>query len=153
VRHLDLRFSVTTNGTLLTNDDINFLRKNRFAVSVSVDGSERTNDAHRRARNGSGSFERIRKTIRPLLDDPLGCKWTGRATLTRDNLNVLDRLDHLEAVGFAEVGVSPLRTSPTPDLALQADDWALLLSEMRRAGEQERQRVISGLPLRFSNLY
>ena len=152
-RHLDLRFSVTTNGTLLTNDDIDFLRRNRFAVSVSVDGSERANDAHRRARDGSGSFERIRKTIRPLLEDPRGCKVAARATLTRDDLDVLDRLDHLEAMGFAEVGVSPLRTSPTADLALQAEDWPVLLSQMRRAGERERERVLSGLPLRFSNLH
>src|ERR1700693_5611748 len=38
-RHgLDVRFSVTTNGTLLHAEDIALLRAHRFAVTVSIDG-------------------------------------------------------------------------------------------------------------------
>lgn len=151
-RSLDVRFSITTNGTLLTDDDVVFLRKHRFAVSVSVDGSENINDAHRRTRQQAGSFGQVGNSIRPLLEDPQECRVAARATITRDNLDVLDRLNHLEAMGFAEAGVSPLRTSPVGGLTLQANDWPVLLAAMCRAGEQERRRVMSGQPLRFSNL-
>jgi uncharacterized protein len=152
-RKLDVRFSVTTNGTLLTQDDIDFLRRYRFAVSISIDGTERTNDTHRRQRNNSGSFERIRRATKPLLDDPGGCRVAARATITRDDLDVLSRLDTLEAMGFSEAGVSPLRSSPIPELALRPEDWPKYLAEMCRAGERERRRLQVGLRFRFSNLH
>jgi uncharacterized protein len=122
-------------------------------VSVSIDGSERTNDAHRRTRHGGGSAELIRKTLRPLLDDPQGCRIAARATVARDDLKILERLDHFEAMGFTEAGVSPLRSSPIPHLALRDEDWPVLLAEMCRAGERERRRLMAGLPMRFSNLF
>jgi uncharacterized protein len=152
-RHADTRFSVTTNGTLLMEEDIAFLRRHRFAVSVSVDGSARINDTHRRTRLGGGSSGAIAAALRPLLEDPQGCRIAARATITRDDLDVLDRLNHLEEMGFTESGVSPLRSSPLPHLALRDEDWPVLLSEMCRAGEVERRRIIAGLPIRFSNLY
>lgn len=152
-RGIDVRFSITTNGSLLTNSDVDFLRRHRFTVSISIDGSEATNDSHRHGRYHDGSFERVRKAIRPLLSDPQGCRVAARATITRDDLDVLDRLDTFEAMGFTESGVSPLRTSPNGNLALGEADWPILLSEMCRAGERERVRVRAGLPFRFSNLH
>lgn len=38
-RGLDVRFSVTTNGTLLNEDNLSMLRERRFAVTVSIDGT------------------------------------------------------------------------------------------------------------------
>ena len=43
----DLRFSVTTNGTLLNDSDCELLRRHRFAVTVSIDGSAEVHDAQR----------------------------------------------------------------------------------------------------------
>ena len=37
-------FSVTTNGTLLTSEDLDFLRTHSFAISVSLDGGAEVND-------------------------------------------------------------------------------------------------------------
>jgi uncharacterized protein len=44
---LDVRFSVTTNATLLRPDDLRLLRDNAFAVTVSLDGDAAVNDAQR----------------------------------------------------------------------------------------------------------
>ena len=58
-REIDVRFSVTTNGTLLRPDDIALLRAHRFAVTVSVDGGATLHDAQRplHGRAAGGSFE------------------------------------------------------------------------------------------------
>jgi uncharacterized protein len=49
VRGLDVRFSVTTNGTLLKEEDVELLRRHPFAVTVSVDGGPRVQNLQRPA--------------------------------------------------------------------------------------------------------
>jgi uncharacterized protein len=145
-------FSVTTNGTLLTTSDVELLRERGFAVSVSLDGTAAMNDKHRRARNGTSGFETALRCLRPLLENPGKARVAARATITRDDLRVADRVEALAGAGFAEVGVSPLRTSPDPDLALRDEDWSQFLQEMIHAAEREWLRVSAGAGFRFSNL-
>jgi uncharacterized protein len=145
-------FSVTTNGTLLTPDDLTLLRENAFAVSVSIDGDAGMNDVHRSDRQGAGSFAKIVHNLRPLLAHPGRAKIAARSTIARDDLRVLERVEALCAIGFPEVGVSPLRTSPNPSLVFTPDDWSVLLQEMIRAAEAEWERVVAGGQFRFSNL-
>jgi uncharacterized protein len=144
-------FSVTTNGTLLTEEDLGFLRAHSFAVSVSLDGAAEVNDRERRAR-GTSAFELAVRRLQPLLQDPGKARVTARATVTRRDLRVLERIEGLLAAVFGEVGVSPLRTSPVAGLALQQQDWPVFLDEMMRAGEAEWARLQNQGNLRFSNL-
>lgn len=54
-RHrLNIRFSVTTNGTLLEPADIALLRDHSFAVTVSLDGGADVQDRQRPRHNGGG---------------------------------------------------------------------------------------------------
>lgn len=145
-------FSVTTNGTLLNAGDLDLLRRHAFSVSISLDGSAEVNDRNRRTRNGASGFDLARRALQPLLRDPGNARIAARATITRQDLRVLERVEALADAGFAEVGVSPLRTSPTPYIAFQEQDWPIFLREMVRAGEAEAQRLRDGRDLRFSNL-
>jgi uncharacterized protein len=148
-------FSITTNGTLLRDEDITLLRDHAFAVTVSLDGGDEANDRHRRARGGSGSYARAASALAPLLAAPGQARVAARATVTRDDLRVAERVGALLALGFQEVGVSPARTGPAPDLLLRDDDWARFLAEMERAADEEIARVrASGAraPFRFGNL-
>jgi uncharacterized protein len=145
-------FSVTTNGTLLNAGDLDLLRRHAFAVSISLDGSAEVNDRNRRSRNGTSGFDLALHALQPLLGDPGKARITARATITRQDLRVLERVEALANAGFTEVGVSPLRTSPTPDIAFREQDWPGFLQEMVRAGEAEAQNLREGKDLRFSNL-
>jgi uncharacterized protein len=144
-------FSVTTNGTLLTLEDLDFLRTHSFAISVSLDGSAEVNDHERHAR-GKSSFELAVQRLGPLLQDPGNARITARATVTRRDLRVLERVESLLAAGFREVGVSPLRTSPVGGLALEERDWPVFLDQMVRAAEAESEQLQREGKLRFSNL-
>lgn len=146
-----VRFSVTTNATLLQPADIALLRDNAFAVTVSLDGNEQTNNQLRRANNGSSSYAQAIKNLQPLLRNPGSAKVSVRATVHRGDLRVLERVEALAEAGFFEIGVSPLRHSPNPSLALTENDWSQFLSEMIRAGENEIAGLRRGEKLRFSN--
>jgi len=62
-----LRFSITTNGTLIDEEIINFLVLNNFQVLISLDGPKDVHDAKRIFTNGKGSFELIMDNLRKIL--------------------------------------------------------------------------------------
>lgn len=150
---IPIGFSVATNGTLLTNDDVRLLRSNEFAVSVSMDGGEELHDRHRTRHDGSGSYAKTVAAVAPLLADPGRARVAARATVTRDDLRVADRVSALLDLGFLEVGVSPARSGPDAALVLQQDDWPRYLDEMIHAAEADVARMRTGVQssLRFSN--
>jgi uncharacterized protein len=145
-------FGITTNGTLFDETDIGLFRKYPFAVTVSLDGSRPLNDNQRPSKNGTSSFLATANGIAPLLKEPGRSRIAARATITRNNLDVAAHIAELAAVGFSEIGVSPLRTSATAGLALRDDDWSEFLLEMKRAASLEWERVRTGNSFRFSNL-
>lgn len=52
----DLKFSIVTNGTLVTRNIAKYLSENNVSVSVSIDGNEKNHDEIRRFYNNHGSF-------------------------------------------------------------------------------------------------
>lgn len=147
-----IHYSITTNGTLVTAEDIELFRDHAFTVTVSVDGGPAVNDRHRHSAGGGGSFDGVRAAIAPLLTDPGRTKVVARATVARDDLRVHERVEALAGAGFGQVGVSPLRTGPDPALRFRPDDWAPFLGEMVRAADVEVDRLRAGHAPRFSNL-
>jgi len=145
-------FSITTNGTLVTPADVALFRSHPFAVTISLDGGRQANDAHRRSSRGEGSFERAVAGVAELVADPGLAKVAARATVTRHDLAVHERVEALAEAGFAEVGVSPLRTGPDRRARFGPTDWAPFLVEMVRAADAEVDRIEAGHAPRFTNL-
>jgi len=54
-----IKFNVSTNGTLLVDNVVDYLVKNDFLLSVSLDGSKEEHDVTRKFENGEGSFDII----------------------------------------------------------------------------------------------
>jgi len=61
-------FNITTNGTLLSKEIIDFFIKNDFYILVSLDGPESTNDRYRLFKNGKGTFQTIMKNLEFLRE-------------------------------------------------------------------------------------
>lgn len=143
-------FSVTTNGTLLTKEDVELLRAHRFAVTVSVDGGRLLHDTLRplRKRRGS-SHAALAEHVAALVRDPGKARVGARATVTHSNLGVEQIFDDVIDLGFADVGLSPLRTAAG---SLTNEDWPIYLRGVRRLAERELGRAVVGESIRFSNL-
>jgi len=58
-----VRFVITTNGTLLTGERLEFLLEHRFHIGVSLDGDKAAHDAFRRYPSGRSSHARISKHV------------------------------------------------------------------------------------------
>lgn len=62
-----LYFSVNTNGTLLTNEILEYFKKEKFNIALSLDGPEKKHNLARRTINGQGSFDKIAPFIPELV--------------------------------------------------------------------------------------
>ncbi len=77
-------FSITTNGTLINNDIIEFIEnyKNKFILTLSIDGPRIVNDINRIYPDGRGTFNDIVKGIELLKEH--GLMFDIQATYTRE---------------------------------------------------------------------
>lgn len=61
------RFSVTTNGTLLTDERIRFMKRHGFGLLLSMDGTGPVQDWNRPFAGGGGSFAALRPIVPKVL--------------------------------------------------------------------------------------
>jgi uncharacterized protein len=98
----NVHFTVTTNGTFLTNEVIRFLNRNKIGVVVSIDGPPEIQDHNRPFKNGKGSYDVVYPGIKKLLASRQG-KITARATSARDAYYTV--FNHLVDMGFRQVHI------------------------------------------------
>lgn len=145
-------FSVTTNGTLVTPDDGRFFERHGFSVTISLDGLGDTHDRQRPFKSGRGSYERVVKNARPLLDMQRRMQVSARVTVTPANLDLRGTLDAFLALGFHSVGFSPMLSSPTGAGAMDAVELEVMLAAMISCGEEFERRVVRGERYAFLNM-
>lgn len=110
--------SLTTNGTLLGPETIDFIKRHRVIVSVSMDGPPELHNANRPTCSGEGSYQSIVTNLARLLEDN-PAPVAARVTLVPEQWSQVEAVyDHLMAIGFHEVGIapaSPIRHELLPD--------------------------------------
>ena len=145
-------FSITTNGTLLTEEDGAFFEQHGFAVTLSIDGIGATHDALRPFKGGNGSFARIIEKAAPLLRMQRRMQVSARVTVTPSNLSLRHTLDGLLALGFHGVGFSPMLASPTGNAEMDESALSSMLEQMIACGEEFERRVVAGQRYAFTNV-
>jgi uncharacterized protein len=151
-RGLILRFSITTNGTLLTTDDALFFEEHGFAVTVSLDGVGEEHDSLRPFKDGSGSYDRIIARVRPLLELQKNMQVSTRVTVTPRNLKLDQTLDELIQLGFHSVGFSPLLRSSSGLDEMDQNSLEQMLEGMIACGLAFEHRVLKGERYPFLNM-
>ena len=100
-----VRFNVTTNGTVTHRDAWRVMMSNDLDVAVSFDGSPEMHDRHRRDAQGQGSAAAVEATLRQLIDS--GKQVRVNAVVRPDTLDQLpDGLIYLHDLGIRQVDLS-----------------------------------------------
>ncbi len=60
------KFNLTTNGTLLSKEKIDFFIANQVGIMVSLDGSKETHDKNRIWPTGKGTFDKIMASLQAI---------------------------------------------------------------------------------------
>ena len=64
----NIKNSIQTNGTLISNEWASFFKKNKFLVGLSLDGPEYLHNKYRNYRNEEGSFRKVMEGLNILYD-------------------------------------------------------------------------------------
>jgi uncharacterized protein len=145
-------FSITTNGTLLNEDDCSFFERYAFSVTVSLDGIAPMHDRLRPTKGGRGSYDRVIANARPLLERQRRMQVAARVTVTPVNVELRRILDHFASLGFHSVGFSPMLSAPSGRHEMSPPDLEVLLDQMIDCGREFERRVASGQSYPFANM-
>jgi uncharacterized protein len=146
-----MRFSLTTNATLIEPEDARLFRDHGFYVAVSLDGDRIANDHVRRMHDGSGSYEHVLDGIGQLQRGGRPGHLSARATVTPATGELLPILDHLIGLGFDSVGFAAVLTSPDPALAFVERDFIAFRRSMIDCGRKALEALKNRRSYPFSN--
>lgn len=152
-RHgVNIGFSITTNGTLLTKGDADFFEDHGFAVTVSLDGLQPEHDRLRPFVGGKGSYDLIMRRIQPLLQRQRRMQVSARVTVTPFSSGLRRVLDSFIAEGFHSVGFSPLLHAPNGTDEMDTPELQHMLAEMIDCGLAYEQHELRGERYPFLNM-
>jgi len=151
-RQVKINFSMTSNGTLMREEDAHFFEKHRFAITISLDGLKEEHNKLRPFKNGQGSYDQIMAKIQPLLAIQKNMQVSARVTVTPDNMNLAAALDEFIAMGFHSVGFSPLLKSSNGEKEMSPADLQHLLSGMIECGLKFEHATLQGKRYPFLNM-
>jgi len=88
----EIKFSMTSNMTLLDDDMIEFIGKHQISVQVSIDGTKEQHDKRRIFLDGTGTYNIILKNLTRLLDAGLKEFVVIRLNIDKNNLEEAENI-------------------------------------------------------------
>ncbi|MGQ9779721.1 MAG: thioether cross-link-forming SCIFF peptide maturase [Bacillota bacterium] len=144
----NIHFTLTTNGTLLNEEIIEFLNEHMDNVVISLDGRPEVHDAKRYDITGRGSFDRICPQALRLVERRGAKSYFIRGTFTADNLDFANDVLFLADLGFREISIEPVVGTGAP-FYLRQEDLPAILVEYEHLAEAVLLREAQGKGFRF----
>jgi len=168
-RNLDktFRFTLTTNGSLLTDEIIDFINLEISNVVISIDGRKEVHNAVRKIRttqneeqkiknDGSGSYDLIVERVKKLVKKRViaGSKTTEqsneqntdyyiRGTYTNKNTDFVEDVLWLYGEGFKNLSLEPVVLPEGHSLALRDEDVEACLIEYEKLAKEVVEKGIN----------
>ncbi|WP_273326184.1 PapB family radical SAM/SPASM ranthipeptide maturase [Vallitalea guaymasensis] len=150
----EFTFSMTTNGTVINKEIERFIIEHDFSVTISIDGDSTAHNSNRFYGNKKGCYDDVIKNTAGLREMD---KLSARATLTSNNTNVFNILDHLIDLGFNKVTWSPAMNMMTKkDMGELIDSQKKVISkvgELINAGNVEEAKKYSQIIKLFKKIH
>ena len=119
----NIRFTMTTNATLLNDDMMDFMDKEMGNIILSLDGRKEVNDNVRIKVDGSGSYDDILPNIKKMIAKRDKRKtYYVRGTFTHANTDFYEDVKAMVNEGFREISIEPVVLEDGHPLALTESD-------------------------------
>lgn len=138
------RFTITTNGLLLTDDKIEYLNKEMSNVVLSLDGRPSVNDRVRKRVNGSSCYDTIVPKFQKMAAARGDQQYYVRGTFTKYNLDFANDVLYLNELGFDQISVEPVVAEDSMPYAITEKDLPTIYKEYDRLAEVIIEREKKG---------
>ena len=119
----NIRFTMTTNATLLNDEMMEFMDKEMGNIILSLDGRKEVNDRVRIKPDGSGSYDDILPNIKKMISKRTkGKTYYVRGTFTRNNVDFYEDVVSMLNEGFREISIEPVVLEEGHPLAIREED-------------------------------
>ena len=125
----NFRFTITTNGLLLTDDKIDFINKEMSNVVLSLDGRKEVNDRLRVTPNMKGSYDAIVPKYQKLVKERNGKDYYVRGTFTTHNLDFTNDVMHMKSLGFDQLSIEPVVSDTKLEYSIKEKDIPRVFDE------------------------
>ena len=130
------RFTITTNGVLLSQENMDYINREMSNVVLSLDGRPEVNDHMRPTVNGKGSYEVIVPKFQQLVSGRGTKDYYVRGTFTRENLDFSQDVMHLASLGFRHVSVEPASGPADDPYAIREGDLPQVEAEYEKLARE-----------------
>lgn len=126
------RFTITTNGVLLDEDNMKFINEYMDNVVLSLDGRKRINDNMRRTITDEGSYDIILPKFQKMVAKRGDKDYYVRGTFTSYNLDFSNDVLHFYDKGFKKISIEPVVTSLDKDYGIKEEHIDTILKEYEK---------------------
>ena len=145
-----IRFTMTTNATLLNDEIMEYMDKNMGNIVLSIDGRKSVNDKVRVRADGSGSYDKILPKIKQMVDMRDKSKaYYVRGTFTRENTDFFEDIKHMADLGFKEISIEPVVLPTEHELSLREEDLPIIFEQYDKLYSDMLQRYEDGNEFKF----
>ncbi|MDI6618669.1 MAG: thioether cross-link-forming SCIFF peptide maturase [Clostridiales bacterium] len=145
-----IRFTITTNATLLNDEIIDFLDKNMVNIVLSIDGRKNINDAVRVRVDGSGTYDDILPKIKKMVSRrSKGKQYYVRGTFTSQNLDFYNDVMELANSGFKEISIEPVVLPDDDPLSLKRENLGIIFKQYEKIANEILRRNKEGNGFKF----
>ena len=137
------KLTLTTNGLLLDDLTIQWLNDNNISMVLSVDGRKAVHDRMRPDAGGRGTYDRVIRNFKKLVDARNGENYFMRGTYTRENLDFTEDVLAMNDAGFRILSVEPVVLKDNP-LGFTEADLPRIYEEYDRLTETYMDRHWKG---------
>lgn len=146
----NIRFTMTTNATLLNDEIMEYIDKNMGNIVLSIDGRKEINDKVRVKIDGSGSYDNILPKIKKMVAMRDKSKqYYIRGTFTRENTDFFEDVLAFVNEGFNEISIEPVVLSDDNELSLREEDLPSILKSYDRLYSELKSRNAEGRSFKF----
>ncbi len=145
-----IRFTMTTNATLLNDEIMDYLDKNMGNIVLSIDGRKEVNDNVRVRIDGTGSYDSIIPKIKKMVEIRDKSKqYYARGTFTRKNTDFFQDIMHLANQGFDEISIEPVVLPEDSPLSLREEDLPMIFEQYDKLYDEMIKRHKEGNEFKF----
>ena len=145
-----IRFTMTTNATLLTDEMMDYMDKELENIILSIDGRKEVNDKVRIRFDGKGSYDQILQNIKKMVAKRDKTKaHTVRGTFTRENLDFYEDVKMMVDEGFREISTEPVVLEDGHPLALRKEDLPKIFESYDKLYDELVQKKAEGKEFNF----